>query len=68
MRTIARPMVGLAALAGMSIALTTVAQQSRPLKLEQEGKDVIREGSGSRRDTLNKMELKAFPSDALSKL
>ncbi len=68
MRTLARPMVGLAALAGMSLSLTTVAQQSRPLKLEQEGKDVIREGSGTRRDALNKMELKAFPSDAFSKL
>lgn len=67
MRTIARP-IALAALAGLSLAMTTVAQQSRPLKIEQEGQDIIREGSGTRRDTLNKMELKPFPSDAWSKL
>jgi len=67
MRTIARPMV-LAAIAGLSFAMTAAAQSSRPLKIEQDGKDVIREGSGTRRDALDKMELKAFPSDAWSKL
>lgn len=67
MRTIARPVV-LAALAGLSLAMTAAAQQSRPLKVEQDGQNIIREGSGPRREALNKMELKAFPSELWSKL
>lgn len=66
MRIAPRPVLAFAALAGL--ALTSVAQQPRTLTVPQEGENIIREGSGPRREALNKMELKAFPSDAWSKL
>jgi len=54
------------ALAGTLFAQT--ATTNRQPKVDQEGTNIIREGSGKRRTDLNKLELTSFPADAWSKL